>query len=107
MGRRVLDNKMVAINNDNMPAGYQFWTGIKFTAQSGEYKSKPTKFAAEAFEYARVGSKSEKRCHSITFYAKQGEKEIGIPFSELKHFDGEKNLELKLKEFIEEKLNDK
>ena len=82
----------------------EYFTGVEFHSNSGEFKSEATISATEAFMVAKMASL--KKYHRITFYVKRDEQIVGIPYSELSYLEAESNLERVLRDLAEQKLSE-
>ncbi len=78
----------------------EYFVGIEFHSGSGEYKSKPSTSASDAFEMARTGN--SRKYHRVTFYVKQSGEILAIPYSKLQHLeDCSTDLEKELQKLAE------
>jgi hypothetical protein len=82
---------------------FEYFTGIEFHSGGKEFKGEPTS-AAKAFEMARIGNANHD--HRVTLYARQGDKTVAIPYSELKHLENADNLQAGLRKIAESKLRE-
>lgn len=85
----------------------EYFTGIEFHERSGEYRSQPNVSPLDALGMALIGSVGLP--YKITFYAKQGDDIVGIPYSEIWNLIGEKavkedNLEEQLAKAMEKRF---
>ena len=99
------DDKSFIKNHSNfLTMSLEYFTGIEFHSQSGEYKSRPSTSASDAFEMARIGNSRKYR--RVTFYVRNGEEILAIPYVELQYLeDTNTDLEEEIKKLAELKFH--